>query len=222
MFEPRGPGVSKGLRDSQILRPKLSLRGVAIARGNSQDQRHQTLRPSMSQLSPQENLDLSVGMDSETGDPRVPSSTRVLAEKLALPLREFVTTFGAGWQMLPSHGIDFDADPTGSGDIFGPWYVAGNPYQLALRPHDNGVEVGLPLAEWSAPGSLRWQVHDRQHVAGGPDYAAAAGTAIAAMLAKRRRAFRYCRYCRNSTPPEGLLNPDTCYGCGTDWLGIVY
>ena len=56
----------------------------------------------------------------------------------------------------------------------------------------------------------------------GPELLDAARPVIAEALRRRRAQFRYCRYCRRLTPPEERLESDVCYGCGSDWRGVVY
>jgi hypothetical protein len=160
----------------------------------------------------QTSFDLGVELDPEHAGAR--ASTSLLACRLGLADGDFVEVFGAGWQRLP----DQDEDP----DPLGDWHVAGEPYQVALRPQRDGVELGMPVGQWVSAGTLHWQVGEREHVAVGPDLAEAAQAAVGDLLRRRRRTFRYCRYCRSHTAPEQLLNPDTCYACGTTWLGAVY
>lgn len=177
-----------------------------------------------SQGAEQESFDL--GVEPEPPAAVTARSTELLARELGLPTLEFVEVFGAGWQQLPEQPLDGEAalasHAAGRDELSGPWHVAGEPYQVALRPQHDGVELGMPVGQWVGAGTLHWQIGERQHVAGGPDLAEAAQAAIAELLRARRRTFRYCRYCREQTAPEQLLNPDTCYGCGTEWLGVAY
>lgn len=152
-----------------------------------------------------------------------PSDTEVLARDLRLSVERFVEVFGAGWQPLPQERIDYDADPSGMGELFGPWYMAGEPFQLALRPTDHGVELGVPVGQWAGAHGLHWQVRDRRLVPGiGEELVTEAPPAVAAVLKRRRSGFRYCRYCRRHVGPEERYAHDICFGCATDWLGVVY
>jgi len=44
---------------------------------------------------------------------------------------------------------------------------------------------------------------------------------VGELLKRRRSGFRYCRYCRQVTPPE-LRDGDSCMGCASRWEGVVY
>ncbi len=158
------------------------------------------------------------------GEPtRAVSATETLADMLSLALDDFADAFGAGWQLLPTQGHNFDADPSGMGNIFGDWYVAGEPFQITLRPRDSGVELGIPVGQWVGAHGIFWESKDRRTVHGtGPQVLDAAPLVIAEILKRRRAKFRYCRYCRRLTPPEERLSADVCYGCGTEWRGIIY
>jgi hypothetical protein len=151
-------------------------------------------------------------------DPR--DYTSDLAEQCELPVDMFVETFGAGWQPMLDLPVDYDADPEGMGNIFGPWSVAGEPFQICLRPTDGGVELGMPAGRWLGH-DLTWQVHRRESI---PtlDGLEAAKAAVARILKSRRSTFHYCRYCRTLTPPENRLATDVCYGCASVWQGVVY
>ena len=164
------------------------------------------------------------------GDPEV---LELLARARGVGVPRFVEVYGAGWRALPEVPVDPDlgagldalrdvlAAP-GRGSEQGRWYVAGHPFQLALRPVDDGVELGLPVGHWTTVGTLEWEVHDQHHVPDGPDHDEAVGAAVAGLLRARHRGFRWCRYCRGHVAPEQLVNPDTCHACGTRWNGIVF
>jgi hypothetical protein len=152
-----------------------------------------------------------------------PTPTETLAHVLGLPVDEFVEVFGAGWKSAPEQGHDFDADPSGIGNLFGPWFVAGDPFQLMLRPMDGGAELAVPVGRWAGAHTLMWQAENRRFVPGfGDALLATALPVVTDVLRRRRGTFRYCRYCRRLTPPEERLEPDVCYGCGTAWRGVIY
>lgn len=115
-------------------------------------------------------LDLEPGNSSPE-----PSTTEFLSHALGLAVRDFVDVFGAGWQSLPNDGTDLDSDPSGVGNIVGPWYVAGEPFQMALRPHSDRVEIGVPVGRWIGSHGMYWEAHDRRDVYGaGPELLEAA------------------------------------------------
>jgi hypothetical protein len=149
--------------------------------------------------------------------------TRHLAEQLDLPVEEFIAVFGAGWQALPNAGHDFD-DSYGEGQIFGPWYIAGEPFQLMLRvrPDLEAVELARPKGIWVGH-TLAWRPDfDGDAVPVGVRLLETAGPIVNAILKRRRQSFRYCRYCRRITAPEDRMDADLCHGCASIWQGVVY
>jgi len=59
-----------------------------------------------------------------------------LATQMMLATDEFIELFGTGWRQSAPPPHDYDADPSGGlPGLFEPWYVAGEPPQLMLRPH---------------------------------------------------------------------------------------
>jgi hypothetical protein len=149
--------------------------------------------------------------------------TEYLAQTLDLSVEEFVQAFGAGWQPLPDDGVNLDSDPSGMGNIFGPWYVTGEPFQMTLRPRGDRVELGVPVGQWTGSHRVSWESHDRHTLDGtGPDLLQAAPPVVANLLKRRRSKFRYCRYCRQLTAPEQRSERDVCYGCSSTWQGVIY
>jgi hypothetical protein len=152
-----------------------------------------------------------------------PSTTEMLAEGLDLTVEQFVEVFGSGWRPLPDQGNYLDSDPEGWGNLFDPWYVAGEPFQLTLRPHPGWMELGVPVGKWAGAHGLYWESHDRRDVHGtGPEVLERAQPVVGELLKRRRSKFRYCRYCFSLVPPEERLEPTVCYGCGTTWRGVIY
>jgi hypothetical protein len=151
--------------------------------------------------------------------------TERLAHAVGLSLTEFVEIFGASWRSAGESGTDFDADPSGSGNLFGPWYVAGQPVQLMLRPCEyDQVELAVPVGRGGGGGRMHaWlPAAERTTLPAGQQLLRTAPAVVADFLKRRRASFRYCRYCRVPTPPEDRLESDVCYGCGSAWRGIDY
>ena len=147
-----------------------------------------------------------------------PTATEHLAEATGLSLHDFREVFGDGWFLLEEQGTDYDGDPTGSGWVFGPWYAAGSPVQLMLRPLEQGrVELGVPSPRGRG-AMVFWAVSDRVELAGGPSLLESAPGVVTDLLRRRRSTFRYCRYCRSLTPPEGRVAADVCAACA----GVVF
>src|SRR4051794_4898046 len=152
-----------------------------------------------------------------------PSIAEMLAEGLDLTVEQFVEVFGSGWRPLPDVRTNLDSDPEGWGNVLGPWYVTGKPFQLTLRPQPGLVELGVPVGKWAGSHGLYWESHDRREVRGsGLELLERAQPVVADLLKRRRSKFRYCRYCLTLVPPEERLEPTVCYGCATTWRGVIY
>ena len=144
-----------------------------------------------------------------------------LAQSLETDEMSFVETFGAGWREVPTVH-DHDADPSGEfDDLYGPWYVSGDPAQLMMRVTLTDLEVATPRGRWLGhqlvlvPGETAtlsrtgWSASETRGVVG-------------QLLRKRRSSFSYCRYCRSLTPPELRTERDVCMDCASRWHGVIY
>ena len=143
----------------------------------------------------------------------------LLAESVGLPVEEFVELFGMTWRPAPAQPHDYDADPTGLGDIFGPWYVLGEPEQVMARPdaHGPGIEIGR-VRGYRAGGEML-QAVDRRSFR--PDELADAKACVQEVIRMRRRELRHCQYCLARFGPEGGEG-DACWGCQGGWLGMTH
>lgn len=133
----------------------------------------------------------------------------------------FVEIFGAGWrEVVTVH--DYDTDPSGKiDDLFGPWYVSGDPAQLMMRVTGADVELATPRGRW-----LGWQlalVPGETVTLPRVDWSAPrTAETVRRLLRKRRSSFTYCRYCRSLTPPELRFERDICNQCASRWLKVVF
>ena len=136
----------------------------------------------------------------------------LLAARLGLPLTEFWHLAGSSWQhvdVAPELGQGCD------------WYAAGEPLQvmLGLAPGSSDVLVGRPEGRWGHRG------HGLSYVPSSPvavERLEDLSAAVSAVCQARRRAFRWCRYCRLPTPPEYRDEPDVCMSCAERVLGVVH
>lgn len=154
-------------------------------------------------------------------DPAAWDATGSFADELGVTVAEFVEALGAGWRLLPrEHTYEILVHELGR--RVGAWFVAGDPFQLALRLDGGGVGLGVPVARW-AGHQPAWGVEHLHTLAGtGPELLVAAPPVVARLLERRRSSFRYCRYCRSLTPPESRSERDVCMSCASRWLGVVY
>lgn len=146
----------------------------------------------------------------------------VLAKQAGIPVRDFVEVFGAAWDVLPLQHLDLDADPADSGTSRGPWLVTGEPYQLMLRIWNGGMELGMPKGRWIGVHDLWYRPEARHSFDLGLRLLDEAAPVVENLLRRRRRSFRYCRYCRRQTGPENRLSDDCCHACASVWRGVVY
>ncbi|MBM9459497.1 hypothetical protein JK386_06250 [Nocardioides sp. zg-536] len=150
-----------------------------------------------------------------------PDLTGELAAIIGLEIEEFAELFGAGWRVEePGPWHDYDADPSGGeGCPATPWHVAGDPAQLMIRVFAHGVFLASPHGR-SIDHRVAYRPERQQYVAA---YELEQAREVVKRLhTSRRRTFRYCRYCRVHTAPEGRFDHDVCYGCATTWFGIIY
>ncbi len=156
--------------------------------------------------------------DESTLFPDVSPAER-LAESVGLAVEEFVELFGMTWSPAPEQPHDYDGDPTGLGNIFGPWYVLGEPVQVMARPdaHGAGIELGRVRGYWA--GGEMLQSVDRRTFS--PSQIGSAVSYLKDVVRRRRADLRYCRYCLTQFGPEGGEH-DVCWGCQGGWKGVTF
>ncbi len=158
-------------------------------------------------------------MRDDVGDAAEEPWDTVLAEEAAMAPADFSRWFGAGWRAAPLTGLlPWSPDRTTT-----PWCLSGAPVQLMLRAGQGIVEVAIPAGVWEhGTHGLVWLPHEIETV----DVRAAdeevVVAAVTRLLRRRRAGFRYCRYCRDLTPPEQRFEPDVCMACASRWLGVAY
>lgn len=139
-----------------------------------------------------------------------------IAALLGWTAREVVESLGGGWRRHRGEAGDLDLRPV-------EWFIAGHPAQLMLAIGRDEVGLTVPEGRWQGASELHyvpvdsclvWMRHDELRDRGAQE--------VRTMQARRRRALRWCRYCRRLTPPEERAAPDQCYGCASVWDGAVY
>ncbi len=160
-------------------------------------------------------------MTSELEEPQ--DRTRELALRMGMSALELAELFGVGWveNVVPvDHAVE--TDPYDGADFpLTPWMIAGEPPQLMMRVLDHGVFLAEPRGRWLGVHPLEYEPSRRQFVSY-HELATQGRTVASELVRRRRRRFRYCRFCRRSTPPELRDFPDTCMGCAEAWLGLVH
>lgn len=134
-----------------------------------------------------------VGWGRET-DPT--ADEQELAELLGVHYLDVVRALGTGWRqeepVEAANGVR--------------WFVSGEPAQVAVGVHGPSFVLARPLTRWEE-GGLDLQPADRREFSRDdllyfPDLVAHEADAIAS---RRRRAFRWCRCCRQVRPPEWFV-----------------
>lgn len=145
----------------------------------------------------------------------------ILTQVTGLDQRAFIDLFGAAWSRVGHEpdGYRYDTDLLSAPVQL---FVFGDPTQLAAKVTpifpDVQLTIGLPEVCWDGHTptmsiideveiSLPIDQEEVRHI-------------VTRLLRKRRRTFRYCRYCGTVTPPEH--GGATCHGCRSQWLGVVF
>lgn len=137
------------------------------------------------------------------------AGTRQLADRLGLPVSELVEVLGAGWFAF--------SNPSGEA-----WFMAGDPPRSMVRVTAEDVRVAMPRGRWAGPGELTYEPVDEQRFSWSNLDLRQIAVAVRVAEQRRRRSFRYCRYCRDPIAPEHRFEPNICQGCASTWLGVVY
>ena len=92
---------------------------------------------------------------------------------------------------------------------------------IVILAHDL-VEVRFPEIQWRGPHSLLSVPKKWQRLEGKKLQDTSLIEFIHAAQDKRRKAFRYCKYCEKSKPAGWMHNQDVCDGCAEKYLGIIH
>lgn len=157
--------------------------------------------------------------DEGLGDLALPAPrTEHLASALGIPTPEFIGIFGLGWTELDSSR---PTDERGHLDTLTAWCISGTPAQLMMRVTRDGAELAIPKGHWSSH-QLELVAASNVLVPTIEIFDSSTTLLVAELLKKRRSTFRYCRYCRTLTPPEGRASSDSCFGCESQVHHVIY
>lgn len=145
--------------------------------------------------------------------PHLFDATVSLAELLGLPLEQTVEALGAGWERCVVRGNGEDRT----------WFAAGEPVQVLVGVDAEQVLVACPVEQpdggpGGRPGTFAVHVLDSRPW-WDADLATWLRRTVVDAQRRRRRSFRYCRYCRLLVPPEGRHSQDVCRRCAARYLG---
>jgi hypothetical protein len=156
------------------------------------------------------------------------TDTSELAQRLRVGPRELLETVGGPWYVTSR---DDGAERERPGTLFvgraGPSVAV-----LVGTEESPEVEVGVAVGRWTDPGTLVWDVGTPGVglTAPGPNapsteidaFLAELGVVIDDASAAKARHLVTCRYCGILVAPELAFGEDSCQGCGTTVLGVVY
>ncbi len=134
---------------------------------------------------------------------------QALADLLGVRYADVVRALGTGWRR------------EGAADDLVQWFVSGKPAQVAVGVEGPWFVLARPLTRWGERTEL--QPADRREFSRNdllwlPEVVAETAEAIAA---RRRRSFRWCRYCRQVHAPEWFLGATgVCRQCASVLDGV--
>jgi hypothetical protein len=94
--------------------------------------------------------------------------------------------------------------------------------EVLLQVSAERLDIRLPTTRWNGPAwpmrtTRRWKCIKLADVTD-----EALMTQVQRAHAARRTEYRICRFCGRSVPVEHRFDNDTCHGCASTHLGVVY
>lgn len=159
----------------------------------------------------------------------LPESARELADVLGVDPGALAAVAGGPWTTAEGSRSEWVEDAAGQDDGYPPLFLGPTAALVALAVQDRSVIVGPAAGHWEGPGSLVWDV-------GAPSVAIARPSTLAedaAFLSRLKKAIDTarehkastlvrCQYCGALLPPEHAFDANTCYGCASRELDIVF
>ena len=100
---------------------------------------------------------------------------------------------------------------------------AADSVALLFDPENRTLTIGKAVGHWTNVHNLLWDVEEPQQTFGLESLSMReASEAVDAAFASKRRSLRICRYCGELLGRERMAGDQQCYGCGTDFFGVVY
>jgi len=155
-----------------------------------------------------------------------------LAALLGVDAGQLLVAAGEPWTAVEESETESDQDPEVDGtDGYAPLFVGrvGPSVAIKVNRSAHAVVVGPCAGNWDGVVSLRWSVGEPHGVLGIPSTSPGhadfldqlrAAIDLAARIKASTRVL--CQYCGTLTFPEHALDSQTCHGCASTVLGVVY
>jgi hypothetical protein len=153
-----------------------------------------------------------------------------LADLLGIDPDTLTTVAGGPWTTVEGSHQKWGDDAAGM-DADGRTLLFLGPTHglVALAVQDRSVIVGPASGHWEGPGSLVWDVGAPSVTISRPSRLEEQPAclkrlkeAIDAAADLKARTLVRCQYCEALLPPEHAFNSNTCYGCASRELDIVF
>lgn len=144
----------------------------------------------------------------------------ILSQVLGFDVRTLIDLIGGPWDMTVDPSI-----PGMETRLPGLVFIGRAGPSVMIQIFESQVRIGRAKGEWWGPHPLVWdmvdpietipldEIHQRS---------AQFGEAVEAAYKKKRRTLKICRACGDLNAPELMFGSDECYGCASQYRGIVY
>ena len=161
--------------------------------------------------------------------PLVPESELELADILGVDPGALTAAAGGPWTTVERGRWEWSEDAAGEDDGYPPLFLGPTAALVALAVQDHSVIVGPAAGHWEGPGSLVWElgapsvtIARPSNLAKQPAFLNRLKEAIDTAAAQKARTLVRCQYCDALLPPEHAFSANTCYGCASRELDIVF
>jgi hypothetical protein len=157
-------------------------------------------------------------------------SARELTDLLGIDPDTLTAVAGGPWTAVEGSHPGWGEDAAGMDADGCPLLFLGPTNGLvALAVQHRSVIVGPAAGHWEGSGSLVWDVgapsvtiSRPSRLEEQPAFLNRLKEGIDAAAALKARTLVRCQYCDAVLPPEHAFNSNTCYGCASRELGIVF
>jgi len=149
-----------------------------------------------------------------------PSGLERLAFELNLDIRELVELIGGPWDVIHDPSA-----PERETRLPGFVVIGRVGPSVVIQVFEGRIRVGRAKGEWIGPDPLVWDMTNPITTIPRDDLQgrrADCRTAVEVAFKSKRRSLRVCRYCGELLAPELMFGKDQCYGCASQYSGVMY